>query len=148
MRILLGFLTLICLSLSGCGKPTPVAVGGRVTLDGKPLAGVRVVFLPDTSSYDPDRHGSGVGITDADGKFTLKSSNGSDGIWPGSYKVTFSLWVEKATKKPIAADAKPSEVPGGVINLIPTKYESSSDTPETMSVSGSGGTKDFAITSK
>jgi len=136
------------MSLSGCGKPTPVPVSGRVTVDGKAMAGVRVVFLPDTSAYDPDRHGSAVGITDADGKFTLKSSNGDAGIWPGSYKVTFSLWVEKNSKKPIAPDAKPSEVPGGVINLIPSKYESSSETPESMSVSGSSGTKDFAIATK
>jgi len=148
MRIRFGSLFVICLSILGCGKPTPVPVTGLVTVDGKPTAGVRVVFLPDTSSFDPERHGAASALTDAEGRFTLKSSNGSEGIWPGSYKVTFSLWVEKNSKKPIAPDAKPSEVPGGVINLLPSKYESSSDTPETMSVSGSGGSKDFAIATK
>lgn len=142
------WIPLLCVLTIGCGKPTPVPVTGRVTVDGKPMAGIRVVFLPDTSSYDPDRHGSGSGTTDADGKFALKSGNGETGIWPGKYKVTFSLWVEKKTNKPIAPEAKPSEVPGGVVNLLASRYESSSDTPEAMTVSGSSANKEFAISSK
>ena len=71
----------------GCSrKPAagPATVRGRVTFQGRPLAGGLVVFSPD-----PDRGGSGKparGDLDPDGAFRLKLG-GDPAIPPGWYRV-------------------------------------------------------------
>jgi hypothetical protein len=60
----------LCLALvlaAGCGKPGPRTVTGAVTLDGKPLAGAHVEFVPK----EDIRLGSFGAQTDAEGKFTV-----------------------------------------------------------------------------
>lgn len=61
-------LSLMLLSLTGCSgngdQPDLGQVTGTVTLDGKPLSGVAVVFQPEMGR--PAR-----GMTDADGKYEL-----------------------------------------------------------------------------
>jgi hypothetical protein len=131
---------------TGCGKPTPVTAKGIVKLNGKPQANVKVLFYPDVTQFDPERHGSGFAITDAEGNYDIQSPSGEKGIWPGNYKVSFVLWVDSKGNV-VPADAKPSEVPGGVKNLFPAQYEAPSTTPETVIVTGSGLTKDFDIQS-
>ncbi|MEX0791508.1 MAG: Ig-like domain-containing protein [Pirellulaceae bacterium] len=61
-------LSVILLSLPGCGGPTDQPelgqVNGTITLDGKPLSGIAVVFQPDNGR---PAHGQ----TDAEGKYEL-----------------------------------------------------------------------------
>lgn len=69
-------LAIVCAAIaavfSGCHSDI-VPVAGRVTLDGKPLAGAVVTFQPirDSSAEPPTATGS-VGQTDANGRFVLR----------------------------------------------------------------------------
>jgi len=67
----------------GCGgADTPVAVKGVVKLDGNPLAGATVTFMPAGDSGRP-----ATGETDPDGVFHLTSLKHGDGAFPGEYRV-------------------------------------------------------------
>jgi hypothetical protein len=68
---------------SGCGGTSRLyKVEGLVTIDGNPVQGATVVFMPDGGGKGQNAQG----FTDKDGRFTLKT-NGVDGIEAGSYKV-------------------------------------------------------------
>jgi hypothetical protein len=77
-------LVVFLLAGSGCGNRL-VPVEGVVTLDGKPVEGATVMFVPTEGSGRP-----ATGATESDGSFRLKSFDSGDGILPGNYKVTVS----------------------------------------------------------
>jgi hypothetical protein len=87
-------LWLALLLLAGCNakssdpwKLTPVS--GVVTLDGKPLSGATVVFVPTGTT-------SGVGArgrTDATGTYKLKTRFGGEGTPAGEYRVVVAKLV-------------------------------------------------------
>ena len=72
---------------SGCLEPIergPATVSGIVTLDGEPVEGARVTFIP----IEPNPNGTlgrmSFGVCDADGRFTLSMEKGqSDGVVAG-----------------------------------------------------------------
>jgi len=131
----------------GCGKPPLLEARGRVRLDGKPLEGCKVGFFPDLERFDPERHGFGFGITDAEGRFVIRHPQGEDGIWAGDYKVTLEAWID-SDGRPVPPDAKPSEVPGGVRNRLPEKYETAGTTPERATIrKGEGNVFEIEVTS-
>ncbi len=76
----------------GCGgsnKMIPAklaAVAGRVILDGKPLSGCSVSFIP----REQTKGQGGFAVTDAEGCFSAKHWSNVAGIEPGTYTVTFS----------------------------------------------------------
>lgn len=140
----LGAILGVVLLVSGCGKPPMVSVTGVVQVNGKPLKGCKVAFFPDVQNFDPNKHGYGFGVTDENGRFEIQHPGGEKGIYPGRYRVTFVAWVD-AKGNPIPPDAKPSEVPGGVKNLLPGKYESLADTPEVVEVGREGLQKTFDL---
>jgi len=94
MHMLMFTLLIFVLGCSGGEDFSPElgTVTGVITLNEKPLANAVVTFLPqDTSSkYAPV---SG-GLTDAEGKYTLKFKNGSLGALPGSHSITISTDLE------------------------------------------------------
>jgi hypothetical protein len=108
------------------------------------LSNCKVVFYPDTAKFDPDRHGYGFGMTNESGQFEIQHPNGTKGIVPGSYKVTFVAWVD-GSGNPIPPESKPSEVPGGVKNLLPDKYESLGTTPTRLTVLGDNSEANFDL---
>ncbi|MCU0718632.1 MAG: hypothetical protein MUC83_02930 [Pirellula sp.] len=131
-----GLLSTLFALIAGCGKPPMQTVQGTVKIDGKPAANCKVGFFPelgDQEIFNPDRHGFGFGMTDTDGNFKIQHPQGEEGIWAGKYKVTFVAWVTSAGK-PVPPETKPSEVPGGVLNLFPDMYESPSTTKESVTV--------------
>ncbi|MEM7812818.1 MAG: hypothetical protein AAF532_15180 [Planctomycetota bacterium] len=78
----------------GCGEQgdfSYVAVSGVVTVGGEPAEGVLVTFNPRQSGEGIATGGSSIGRTDADGRFTLRSTlpARSPGAVPGPHKVTF-----------------------------------------------------------
>lgn len=87
---------LLCLALlaAGCGRTS--AVKGRVLLDGRPVAGASVLFMPDAEGQG--RPASGV--TDDDGYFRLTTYRPGDGALPGTYRVL----VSKSESPPAAQD--------------------------------------------
>lgn len=104
---------LTCLGALGCEAGTSddvapdygklVPVKGTVKVDGKPLAGVVVTFLPPKWS-------ASNGETDADGSYTLQTAY-KPGALSGEYKVSFSYLV--------SADGKPQGL-GPRSSLTPT----------------------------
>jgi hypothetical protein len=137
-------LVLAVLVAPGCGKPVMVTVKGVVKAGGKPVPHCKVGLFPDTTDFDPAKHGYGFGMTNEQGEFEIQHPNGEKGVWPGTYKVTFVAWVD-SKGKPVPPSAKPSEVPGGVKNLLPAKYESLADTPERLTVSKDGAAANFDL---
>ncbi len=61
------------LPAGGCGSDpfTLAPTSGRVTVDGRPVAGLRVAFEPIGSSDRPAPGPEAIGVTDDDGRFTL-----------------------------------------------------------------------------
>lgn len=85
--------TMACLFLIGCGNTLHpiVPVSGKVTLDGKPVAKVRVVFQPHGTNTSQSAAGS-LGVTDAEGHFTLTTMTtpSQSGAAVGPHTVQFA----------------------------------------------------------
>ena len=71
---------------SGCGTDS-APVSGTVTYDGKPLAGVRVVFTPVSNSTEAMPYSTAV--TDDAGAFSLETRDGTPGAVAGLHRVGF-----------------------------------------------------------
>jgi hypothetical protein len=78
--------------LAGCsdGKPTTVPVTGEVIYKNAPVEGAEVTFAPDGGAL-------AQGITDAAGKFTLRTFADGDGAIPGNHRVTVVKNVSEPT---------------------------------------------------
>ena len=86
-RSFLGVLVaVLCMNLSGCSgstdQPEVADVSGVVTLDGKPVAGVNVIFQPESGR-------AAVGMTNEDGEYELEYLHGVKGCKLGSNTVGF-----------------------------------------------------------
>ena len=71
--------------LSGCGSSDMPELGdvtGKVTMDGKPVAGVNILFTPESGR-------AAGGVTDNEGNYELKYLEGYGGCKVGPAKVTF-----------------------------------------------------------
>ncbi len=141
----LGLIAVVSVLGLGCGKPSMTTLTGQVRFNGKPVAKCKIALFPDVAEFDPTRHGYGLGVTDENGNYEVQHPQGEKGIFPGTYKVTFTLWVDKKGKV-LPYDTKPSEVEGGVKNMFPEQYENLTTTPERVTVPSGGTTKDFDIT--
>jgi hypothetical protein len=86
----------VMLSMSGCGGDGKVArypVNGSVNIDGKPTAGVNVIFCPTDGPPEIQRLRPS-GFTGADGKFQLITITPNDGAPAAHYKVLIQ-WPSK-----------------------------------------------------
>jgi hypothetical protein len=114
----------------GCGGGASIGglvpVTGTVTLDGQPLTGAQVVFVP---AGEGARACSGT--SDSTGKYAL-ITNTDKGAMPGSYKVTVSHLVgldgKPITKFEEGMDITQLEASGQVKQNLPTKYSDSQQT--------------------
>jgi carboxypeptidase family protein len=73
--------------LTGCSsssRPPTYPVTGTVTLQGKPLAGAAITFVPTGEGE------AASAITDSDGKYALTTWEAGDGARPGEYRVKVS----------------------------------------------------------
>lgn len=91
----------LLLVAGGCGSGDMVPVEGVVTLDGQPLEGAAVSFVPDQKGRPAQ------GETDAAGKFTLSTAAAGDGVVPGKYKVGVSKMEKPSGGAAGAAGAAP-----------------------------------------
>lgn len=78
--------------VAGCGGESLVPLEGTVTLDGKPMAGVHVLFFPtEAEANDATQY---RGITDNQGHYSLeRASDDSVGLTPGTYRVSLTTAV-------------------------------------------------------
>lgn len=99
-----GFLFVAVGCSSGGSGPKLVSADGKVTFQGKPLAGATVMFVPDNGPI-------AMGVTDLEGKFTL-SSGSLSGTAVGPAKVSITAYPpgqEPPDMSAIAEDPKTPE---------------------------------------
>jgi hypothetical protein len=105
-------LLIMVLAGSGCGgggvKLTKV--DGKVTLDGSPLEGANITFVPE------DNNGPlATGVTGSDGSYRLTTYNTGDGAVAGKYKVTI---IRKVEGEQGAPKLSPSDDPKAMARAI------------------------------
>lgn len=88
MKREVGFIVAIA-ALSGCGSegPSLVPVSGTVTINGRPLDGAQIEFLPEDQGPAGGRPGGAK--TAADGRYTA-TTDGRWGLVPGKYRAVVS----------------------------------------------------------
>jgi hypothetical protein len=114
--------------LSGCGGPNVAKVTGKVTYNGKPVTGGKIMFYPESGRM-------ALGEIGPDGTFTLTTFKPGDGALVGSHRVVIestrvgpgSLESPKSIEE--EAELSRKGVPGGKILvagkvewLVPEKY--------------------------
>lgn len=130
------FLILLAV-FAGCGRSQTSPVEGDVSLDGKPVAGASIQFVPQGKGRDA------TGGTDQDGHFVMSTFQPKDGVLPGSYKVVISppSGVADSTKyatseEAMAAAAK--QPAKKAASTFPQKYTRPDQTPLTQEVPVTG----------
>lgn len=76
----------------GCGRGSYeklLPASGIVTLDGTPLVGATVAYIPIKSNQQQPSYG----YTDGKGKYALKTPEGYVGVSPGEYRIVISRMV-------------------------------------------------------
>lgn len=140
-------LAVVCLVLTGCGKSDSEAdklapVSGRVTLDGKPIDGVAIHFLPRSGTPG----NGGFATTDSDGHYVLTNRGNNPGVLAGTYSVSFSK-LTMPDGSPIPAGKTAADVEA--VEQIPAIYtpQRTAEVPSnTVTVPDSGATLDFELT--
>jgi hypothetical protein len=131
---------------AGCGSkgpnlPPQYPVSGSITIDGKPLAGAGIMFLPRGET-----RGTGAfGMADAAGKYSLKTDHGGPGAPEGEYAVTISKVVNRDGTPYVP---KPDVAEAGERETMPGIYSDSMKTVLTAKVPQGGDTINFELKSK
>jgi hypothetical protein len=127
------------LLLAGCGGASIsglVPVTGKVTLDGQPLSGAQVVFVP---SGGTGRAASAA--TDASGVYSLVT-NTDKGAMPGNYKVQVN-YITRPDGTPITTfeegmDITQLEASGQAKQILPPRYSDHQQSELSFEVKSSG----------
>ena len=120
------------MALVGCGStasgPATIPVTGEVTLNGQPVAGADVAFMPkvEDADYTPAQ-----AITDSAGRFEVVSlfdqgRTTQTGMLPGAYRVSVTQLEQPSSS------ARPPR------NLLPEKYASPESSELSAEVDGEG----------
>jgi hypothetical protein len=125
-----------------CANLVPNRIG-TVTLDGKPVTGALVTFIPTGST----RGKGAYGVTDASGRYELAEDGSSKGVPAGEYRVVCNKWV-MPDGSDLPRDSKVAPDEAGAKEFFPRKYSSEAETELRATVSASGGTIDFKLTRK
>lgn len=123
----------VCLTV-GCGGPSGpelTSVSGTVRLDGAPLPGADILFIPENGSPSS-------GATDENGQYYLRYSVSRDGAMLGKHRVRIS------TYRAAHLDAEGNRVPGSPEKLPP---EYNRDSTLTKEVKPGRNTLDFDLKS-
>ena len=131
--------------VGGCGGgDKTVRVSGKVTLDGEPLAGASVQFMPIDEKGDFAKGGHpAFGTTDDRGNFELMTFKTNDGALAGQYKVIvqfaetpqIEVALEEGGKKvapqlaAMKAGVKQAKTRKREPPKIPAKYSDPKNTP-------------------
>ena len=130
---------------AGCGVRDPnmpelVTVTGTVTLDGKPLPGAILTFLPT----EEKQGGGAVGFTDAEGKYSLQTVHGGEGCPRGYFRVSISKMV-MPDGSDIPGGSNIDEMEVGTRQKLPEKYSGVEQTELSGNVLQDGGEIDFDL---
>ena len=142
-------LQLVVLALvvvAGCGPkhpnlPAQYPVTGTITQDGKPLPGAGIMFLPRGET-----RGTGAfGLSDSEGKYTLKTDHGGPGAPEGEYAVTISRVVNRDGTPYVP---NPDVAEAGERETLPAIYHDSMKTVLSAKVPKGGETINFDLKAK
>lgn len=151
---------ILLLSFAGCGssgrpdflgKLTPVE--GVIKVNGKPMQGVQVTFVPYQGIRGNKADQSvrlATAVTDDSGKYSLMTPPGGAidkkkmdlyaGILPGKYAATFSCWVLPDGKPWSAAGEKMDRGPVamGAVEKLPPQLGNPLTTPHVVDIKDTG----------
>ena len=131
-NLAVSILVTVGIVLTGCSNSSQLPtyrVTGTVTLQGKPVAGAAITFVPTGQEGE-----AASAITDSEGKYALTTWQAGDGARPGEYRVKVSkqeqiavdpskmvknLSIEEEQK--IYVESKKPAPPAK--RLIPSKFE-------------------------
>ena len=120
---------------TGCSSKPPLGeVAGKVTLNGQPLAGVAVIFLPDPEQGNQGERSTA--LTDENGNYTLthESAAARQGALAGWHRVL------------IEDTAVENREPGGPkVPRCSSRYASAADTPLKFKVLPGAQSIDIAV---
>ena len=108
----------------GSGRPPRVPVTGVVVYRGKPLDSANVTFMPKGGR-------PASGLTDAQGRFLLRTFDADDGALEGGHVVCISKNV------PDPNDKKMSPLPQ-FISILPSRYSMPMESPLKATVTAKG----------
>ena len=140
--------------INGCSSSTKtsqtelVAVDGRVTVNGTPLANASVTFTPTGAG------GASIGVTDENGNYKLYYGPSAVGAVPGNHRVTIELGDGEDVVLPPGVDASkltPRQLDEAykkarAASAIPPEYQDGRK-PLAAVVTPSGGSINFDLTS-
>ena len=131
---------LLLVALQGCsgGGVKYAPVSGKVTMDGKPLAKVSVIFIPLAKPGSDIAGDTAGGVTDENGQYTLQTMTRDgmkDGAQVGKHKVSISLQETRGEGDRSVTREK-----------LPKKYNE--QTTLTADVTAGGPPIDFPLTSR
>lgn len=125
---------------SGCSRQTPAhPVGGRVTLDGKPLVDAQISFRP---AQGPEA----FGVLDGDGRYRLSTRAAGDGAVAGTHAVTLSQVTVGLALEPGVPPKLVKPTPGAM--PVPEKYLRAETSGLTATVVPGENTFDFDLSSR
>ncbi len=136
------------LCFSGCGDPKAAPVSGKVTLDGKPVAGAYVAFEPASGKR------VATGLTDENGQFTLSCYDQNDGAALGLNRVAIVKMdeaVETATTEgmdELETELRLDAPTPASQWLIPQKYASFDTSELTFTVNKRNESANFPLSSR
>lgn len=117
-------------------------VNGIVIVDGQPLPGAKVTFIPDKDSPGL----GGIAETGSDGKFVILGAKGESGLQPGRYKVTVSKGVLKNPGGEESVGAIVEEI--DLKDELPPMYSSPAQTQLVYTITGDGQPIEIKIDTK
>lgn len=140
---ILCFVALGC--VIGCGPKNPlgvVKVTGKVMMDGQPVTGARVSFVPKNETDGQ----LASATTNSQGVYSLTTAGAGDvtGAIPGNYNITISkneTVTEPTPYDDLPLDERPSVVSYAlpkIIKHLPAKYESPTNSGLTATVAKGG----------
>lgn len=88
-NLVAAFVATATLTLAGCGGSSTAPVSGKVTMDGKPVEGIRLVFSPVLVDANTDPGPWSTGVTNSQGEYQLQTRHKEDGATVGQHIVTF-----------------------------------------------------------
>lgn len=142
-RIVASVLIAVCATTIGCGGgpdlPPAYPVTGKVTVQGAPLAGYLISFVPQKGD------GGASATVGSDGSYSLSTFDGRPGCTLGKYKVVLNPGLEaaQAAMKNVMSGAKgPPKVAG---SKIPEPYRSAVTSPKEVEVKAEPNVIEIAI---
>ena len=126
LRLGLAFCALTALAIVGCGGssgPKLYSVTGQLVSGGTPIEGANVSFNPVEANMP-----SSSGVTDKDGRFTMRTGQGPLGAVAGKHKVTVA--------PPVSTDAykTPGQDPRANDSVVPQVWLTTTTTPKEVTV--------------